>query len=266
MSLLEAALLGVVQGLTEFLPVSSSGHLVLAQSLLGVDMPGVVFETVVHVATLAAVLWVYRARVLELVRGVASRERSAVRYVLMLALASVPAGVVGVAGRGFFESMFDTPVAAAAFLLVTGGVVWTIRYTADGARDREPGVGQSLWAGFAQALAIFPGISRSGSTVAAGVWRGVDPVRMAEFSFLMSVPAIGGAALLQAGGLAEATARGGAAGLAVGFAAAAVAGVVAIRLFVRALEARAFHRFAYYCWAVGGAYLAAAWLVPGVGA
>lgn len=265
MSLLEAALLGVVQGLTEFLPVSSSGHLVLAQSLLGVEVPGVVFETVVHVATLAAVLWVYRGRVLELVRGVASRERAAVRYVMMLALASVPAGVVGVAGRGFFESMFETPAAAAGFLLVTGGLVWTIRHTADDAVDREPSADPSLWAGCAQALAILPGISRSGATVAAGVWRGMEPVRMAEFSFLMSVPAIGGAALLQAGGIAEASARAGAGGLVLGFAAAAASGVLAIRLFVRALEARAFHRFAYYCWAVGGAYLVAAWLVPGVG-
>lgn len=265
MSLLEAALLGVVQGLTEFLPVSSSGHLVLAQSLLGVDLPGVVFETVVHVATLAAVLWVYRGRVAELARGLAARDGDAARYVLMLALASVPAGVVGVAGRGFFESMFETPVAAASFLLATGGIVWTIRFTAEGAEDRTPDAGQSLWAGCAQALAIFPGISRSGATVAAGVWRGVEPVRMAEFSFLMSVPAIGGAALLQADGIAEASAGADAAGLAVGFVAALVAGVLAIRLFVRALEARAFHRFAYYCWAVGGAYLAGAWLVPGVG-
>ncbi|MFW6193736.1 MAG: undecaprenyl-diphosphate phosphatase [Gemmatimonadota bacterium] len=265
MSLLEAVLLGVVQGLTEFLPVSSSGHLVLTQSLLGVEMPGVVFETVVHVATLAAVLWVYRARVGELARGLAARDRSAIRYVLMLALASVPAGVVGVAGRGFFESMFDTPVAAATFLLVTGGLVWTIRHTADAAADREPDAGQSLWAGCAQALAILPGISRSGSTVAAGVWRGVEPVRMAEFSFLLSVPAIGGAALLQLDGVAEASAQGGTAALAAGFVTAAVSGVLAIRLFVRALEARAFHRFAYYCWAVGGTYLAAAWLVPGWG-
>jgi undecaprenyl-diphosphatase len=263
-TVLDALLLGVVQGLTEFLPVSSSGHLVLAQSLLGVHLPGVVFETVLHVATLCAVLWVYRSKVAALTRGLLQREAPAVRYVLMLALASVPAGVVGLLGRDFFESVFETPVAAAAFLLVTGALVWTLRRTVPEARDEEPDAGQSLWAGVAQALAILPGISRSGSTVAAGVWRGVDPVRMAEFSFLMSVPAIGGAALLELDGLSAAAAGAGAGALAVGFAAAAVAGVAAIRLFVRTLEARAFHHFAWYCWAVGGAYLAAAWLLPGV--
>lgn len=265
MSVLEAILLGVVQGLTEFLPVSSSGHLVLAQALLGVRLPGVVFETAVHVATLCAVLWVYRDRVVELARGVAGGEGASLRYLGMLALASVPAGVVGVAGRDFFEAAFEAPEAAAAMLLVTGGLVWTIRHTAPGAEDGEPGPAQALWAGVAQALAILPGISRSGSTVAAGVWRGVEPVRMAEFSFLMSVPAIGGAALLQADGLSAAAAAAGSGALWAGFLAALVAGVVAIRLFLRALESRAFHRFGYYCWAVGGGYLLAAWLVPGVG-
>lgn len=264
MSPLEAALLGVVQGLTEFLPVSSSGHLVLAQALLGVSLPGVLFEITVHVATLGAVLWVYRARVAELAAGVVRGERDSLRYVGMLALASVPAAALGLTAREAVEGAFDRPVAAAGLLLVTGALVWTLRRTAPGAEDREPGAGQALWAGFAQALALLPGISRSGATVAAGVWRGVDAVRMAEFSFLMSVPAIGGAALLQLDGLDAAAAAGAGAPLAAGFGAAMLSGVAAIRLFVRALEARTFHRFGWYCWAVGGGYLVAAWLVPGL--
>lgn len=264
MSPLEAALLGVVQGLTEFLPVSSSGHLVLAQALLGVSLPGVLFEITVHVATLGAVLWVYRDRVAELAVGVVRLDRASLRYVAMLALASLPAAALGLTAREAVEGAFDQPSAAAALLMVTGVLVWTLRWTASSAEDAEPGAGPALWAGCAQALALLPGISRSGATVAAGVWRGVDAVRMAEFSFLMSVPAIGGAALLQLDGLEAATAVGAATPLAVGFAAALVSGVAAIRLFVRALEARAFHRFGWYCWAVGGGYLAAAWLVPGL--
>lgn len=263
MSLLEAVLLGVVQGLTEFLPVSSSGHLVLAQAVLGVELPGVVFETAVHVATLGAVLWVYRRRVAELARGTAKGKGESVRYILLLALASLPAGLVGFTARGFFEATFEEPVAAACFLLVTGGLAWSLRRTGPAAAARVPDAGQSLWAGVAQAVAILPGISRSGATVAAGVWRGVDPVRMAEFSFLMSVPAIGGAALLQLDAVAEARAVGWAPLLA-GSAAALLAGVAAIRIFVRTLERRSFHRFGYYCWAVGGAYLLAAWLLPGL--
>lgn len=264
MSALEAVLLGVVQGLTEFLPVSSSGHLVLAQALLGVRLPGVVFEITVHVATLGAVLWVYRARVGELAAGVVRGDRASLRYVGLLALASVPAAAVGLGFRERVEGAFDEPTAAAALLLVTGALVWSIRHTADAAEDPEPGAGQAIWAGLAQALALLPGISRSGSTMAAGVWRGVEPVRMAEFSFLMSVPAIGGAALLQMDGVEAAAAAGAIVPLAAGFAAALVAGVAAIHLFVRTLRARAFHRFGYYCWAVGGAYLLAAWLVPGL--
>lgn len=264
MSSLDAVLLGVVQGLTEFLPVSSSAHLVMAGALLGIRQPGVLFETLVHVATLAAVLWVYRERVAELTAGLARRDADSLRYVGLLALASVPAGLAGVLGRDFFVSAFDRPAAAAALLLVTGGLVWSLKRTADAASRPRPGAGQALLVGVAQALAILPGISRSGSTVAAGVWRGVDPVRMAEFSFLLSVPAIAGAALLELDGLGAAAATDRAVPLAAGFVAALVAGVAAIRLFVRTLEARSFHRFAWYCWAAGGAYLVAAWLMPGL--
>lgn len=262
MTPLEAVALGALQGLTEFLPVSSSGHLVLAQALLGVRVPGVVFEVAVHVGTLGAVLWVYRGRVAELARGVARGDRESVLYLLMLGLATVPAAAAGLVARTGVEASFELPVVAAALLLLTGGMVWSVRRTAPGATDERPGPVQALWAGAAQALALLPGISRSGATLAAGVWRGVEEVRMAEFSFLMSVPAVGGAALLQAGELGTASAEIGVASLGVGFAAALLSGVAAIRLFVEALRRRVFHRFAHYCWAVGGLYLVAALLVP----
>lgn len=262
MSWWEAALLGSVQGVTEFLPVSSSAHLVLGQAALGVRLPGVLYEAAVHLATLVAVVWVYRARVVDLARGVVRGRRDAWLYVGLLALASVPAAVVGLWLRGPIEAAFEEPTLAAGLLLVTGALVATIRWTAEGAAEERPGGGGALWVGFAQAAAILPGISRSGATVAAGVWRGVEPERMAEFSFLLSVPAVGGAALLELGpGQLDAVRELGPE-LAVGFAAAAVTGVLAIRLFVRALRAGSFHLFAYYCWTVGGGYLLAAWLWP----
>ena len=264
MSVLEALLLGIVQGLTEFLPVSSSGHLVMGQALLGIRLPGVLFEVAVHLATLCAVLWVYRSRVSELARGVLRGRRDEWRYVALLALASVPAGVVGVLGREWFESAFDRPVLAAGFLVVTGFLVYSIRYTGPRASEPEPGPGQSVWIGLAQALAILPGISRSGATVAAGTWRGVDSVAVAEFSFLLSIPAILGAGLLQIGDVVGGGGGPGGPALAAGFVAALVAGVIAIRWFVRMLEARSFHRFAWYCWIAGGAYLLAAAVSPGL--
>lgn len=262
MSFLEAVLLGIVQGLTEFLPVSSSGHLVLAQALLGLEMPGLVFEVAVHVATLVAVCWVYRARLGRLIVGALRREPGPSRYVLWLAIGTVPAGVVGVGLGGVLEPLFERPVLAAGLLLVTGVLVWTIRYTAPRAEAEGPGAARALWVGVAQAVAILPGISRSGATVAAGTALGVRADRMAEFSFLLSLPAIAGAALLQIPDLSEAGARVGSASLGMAFVAAAVSGVWAIRIFVRMLERRTFHRFAYYCWAVGLLYLAAAWMEP----
>ena len=262
MSVLESVILGVVQGLTEFLPVSSSGHLVLAQGLLGVRLPGVGFEIVVHVATLCAVLWVYRERVRRLALGVVGRERDSLRYVGLLLLASIPAGVVGLLGSDFLEAQFERPPVAAALLLVTGALVYTTRWTARGGGRAEPDAGRALLIGAAQAAAILPGISRSGSTVAVGTWLGVEPVRMAEFSFLMSVPAIGGAAMLQAGDLADSSSLIGNAALASGFAAALLSGVAAIRIFVRMLRSVTFHRFAYYCWAAGLGYLTAAAFLP----
>ncbi len=261
MSVLEAMVLGVLQGLTEFLPVSSSGHLVLGQALLGIRLPGVTFEVTVHLATLCAVLWVYRGRVASLATGALRGDRSSWSYIGLLALASVPTAVVGVLGRDWFEAAFGEPVLAAGLLIVTGFIVYSVRLTAPRTKAPSPSAGQSVWIGIAQAAAILPGVSRSGATVAMGSWRGVDPVAVAEFSFLMSVPAILGTGLLQ---LREAAGPDGVGSLVLGagFAAALVAGVAAIRLFVRMLETGAFYRFAWYCWAAGSAYLVAAAFQP----
>jgi undecaprenyl-diphosphatase len=261
---LDALILGIVQGLTEFLPVSSSGHLVLGQALLAVDVSGIAFEVTVHLATTVAVLWVYRRRVMELASGTLRGDAGSWSYVGLLALASVPAGLAGLLARDFFESLFERPLAAAAMLLVTGFLVWSVKYSAPGASRDRPGVGAAIWVGMAQAAAILPGISRSGATVAAGTWRGVTATRMAEFSFLLSIPAILGASLLEVeAARAEVAADGGAA-LGIGFIAALFAGVAAIRIFVSMLQHRTFHWFAVYCWLAGGTYLVAALFLPGL--
>ena len=263
MSLLEALVLGLVQGLTEFQPVSSSGHLVLGQALLGIDLPGVTFEVTVHLATLCAVLWVYRRRVGSLAAGAVRADGASWAYIGLLVLASVPAGLAGLLARDWFESAFGRPVFVAAMLIITGFLVYSVRFSSPLAEDRSPSPRQAVWIGIAQAAAILPGISRSGATVAVGTWRGVEAVAVAEFSFLMSVPAILGAGLLQLGDVGSV---GGPRSivLGAGFAAALVAGVAAIRLFVRMLETGAFHRFAWYCWAAGSAYLVAAAFLPGL--
>lgn len=255
MTLLEAFWLGIAQGLTEFLPVSSSGHLVMVRAWMGsARSDDLVFEVAVHVATLVAIVVFYRVRIAELVWGVFAGRADAWRYVAKLALATLPAVAVGLLARGRVEAAFATPAVAGAGLLVTGALLFTTRWTERGARRPEPGWGVALVIGLAQALAILPGISRSGSTVAIALALGVAPRAAAEFSFLLGVLAIAGAAVLV---LPDVGAFGPApwASLATGFVAALVAGLLALRIFVWFLEQRAFYVFAYYDWAAGAVFL-----------
>ena len=300
----EAAVLGVIQGLTEFFPVSSSGHLVMGGAVLGLEIPGIVFEVAVHVATLVSVLFVYRLRVWTLLRGCCGlEEESTWPYVLKLVLATIPAGIVGFTMEDWFEARFDDPVFAGTMVLVTGSFVWSSRWVRDEARSpfpfdwvpiavaaviallagtvvpfvavlaieglimftarttatkewrTEPTWGGALIMGVAQAAAILPGISRSGSTVLAGMWRRIDPVAAAEFSFLMSIPAILGAAVLKIPDIGTEGAGVGAVPMLIGAVAAGVSGILAISLFVALLKRQNFYTFAYYCWAVGALFL-----------
>lgn len=251
MTYLEGVVLGLVQGLTEFLPVSSSGHLVVAEAAVGLTTPGVVVEVTLHVATLLAVVLVYRERLWSLVQGALRGTPAAWRYIGLLLVASVPAGIVGVAFRHAIEHAFDSLLVVGVDFLLTGAILWSTRPIAARAQGVEPTTAGSFMIGLAQAVAILPGISRSGSTVAAGIWLGVMPVRAAEFSFLMSLPAIAGAAVLQLPDLSREGVAIGMGPLAVSFVAALVAGVFAIRWLVALLARGAFHRFAPYCWAIG---------------
>lgn len=252
----EALVLGIVQGVTEFLPVSSSGHLVIAGVALGVDTPGVFFEVMVHVATLLSVVVVYRAAVASLLRRAATGDTEAWRYLGNLALASIPAAVVGVLLEDVIARAFDTPAFVGAMLLVTGALLWSTRWTLRDANCARVGWVAALWMGVAQAFAILPGISRSGATVAAALWRDVDADAAAQFSFLMSIPVILGAGMLEVSEIFGEEGRIDLLATGVAFVAAAVSGVLAIRLFVSMLQKRNFYAFAPYVWLVGFGFLA----------
>jgi undecaprenyl-diphosphatase len=257
---LDALVLGLIQGLTEFLPVSSSGHLVMFQVLLGVQQPGLLFEIAVHVATLASVLVFYRRRLVLLGSGALRRRPDELRYLAKLAVATLPAVAAVLAVGDLLEAQFESPAVAGVGLLVTGAVLWTTRGTLGAARLPEPGWIAALLIGCAQAFAILPGISRSGTTVAAALAMGVAPAAAAEFSFLMSVVAIAGAAARTVPELAAVSPEH-AGALAVGCVTALAAGLAAIWVFVRLLRTRGFHRFAYYTWAAGALFLV--WLAIG---
>lgn len=250
MSYLQGLVLGLVQGLTEFLPVSSDGHLVLAGHLVGVHTPGVFVEVMLHVATLGSIFIVYGRRFGVVVAGVLRRDPEYVRYAGLMLLAMVPAGLVGILLRDVVARAFDSLWVAGFGFWVTGAALWYTGRNQAGTRER-PTAFQSLIIGLGQALAILPGASRSGLTVAAGLWSGMNAVRAAEFSFLMAIPVIAGAGLLEARHITADMNRVGAGPLLVACLVAFGSGVWAIRLLVALLARGQFHRFAPYCFAIG---------------
>ena len=251
----EAIFLGALQGATEFLPVSSSGHLVVGQTLLGLEIPGVQLEVALHLATLISVLVMYRSRLIELLYGAVRRDGDAWRYVGLLAVATLPAGIVGLFFLDPIVGLFESPFVPATAFFVTGAILWSTRRVLGREDWKKPGWRVALLIGLAQAFALVPGISRSGTTVAMALWLGMAAEEAAAFSFLMAIPAIGGAALIQ---IPELTSQGltlSGTALAAGSIVAAITGIMAIKAFVVLLERKTFHRFAIYCWALGAAFL-----------
>jgi undecaprenyl-diphosphatase len=251
----EALILGLIQGATEFLPISSSGHLVLTESILGISEGGLLVEISLHAGTLLAVLIYFRKRIGWIVaEGFRRREDGprARAWMMWLIVATIPASAVGLTFRDGIERIFESPVMAVIGLLVTGAILMSTRWSRQW--NREPAGPAGLWMGFAQALSILPGISRSGATIATGMWSGVERSEAAEFSFLLSVLAIGGASLMQvveiAGG-SPAPVPGIWTGLLAGFVMAFLSGYAAIALLLGILKKHGLAPFAWYCWAVG---------------
>ena len=265
MTFLQALLLGALQGVTEFLPVSSSGHLVLLQHFFGLHEPELLFDILVHVATLVAVFIFYRHDVWELVQACPglstvfpqsasnASHRLAInrRLGMLLLIANVPTVLIGLVFATTLEQLFATPWTVGVALLVTGCLLWSLKYVAaprNGLHDLH--VGHALLFGVVQGLAITPGISRSGSTIAVALWCGLDQESAARFSFLMAIPAILGAMLLK--GSALSTLSGDQIGLMVGgMLTALLIGYVALCFLLRLLMRGNFWRFAIYCWLAG---------------
>ena len=244
---MKAIALGALQGLTEFLPVSSSGHLVIAQHLLGVGEGQVAFDVAVHLGTLAAVLIVFRKEILSMVLGVAGRDRLGLRRVWLVVVGSIPAGVVGVLFKDTLEGLFSSVLAAALGLIFTGAWLMLTRWIPPGRRGpAETGAGRALWVGIMQALAIIPGVSRSGTTIGAGLVAGLERGWAGAFSFLLAIPAITGASLLEV----RAIARVELAPVLAGALTAAVVGWAALKVLMGVVKAGRLHVFAWYCWAL----------------
>jgi len=248
-------LLGIVQGLTEFLPISSSGHLVLAEKLLNIDPPGVLLEAVLHLGTLLAVLFVFRKDVLRLTLGLAkTQERNELGR---LVVGTLPIAILGFLFRERIEAAFSSVLLTGICLIITGGILLLADRASRSARRDGVHLLDSLLIGLAQAGALLPGISRSGATIATGMLRGIQGRVAARFSFLLSIPAIiggGGFKLYEA--LREPNAyKSEWGGLLLGALVAGFVGALAIKGLLAIIARGKLKTFGFYCLALGLAAL-----------
>ncbi|QYK42069.1 MAG: undecaprenyl-diphosphate phosphatase [Paracoccaceae bacterium] len=262
-TLVAALILGVIEGLTEFLPVSSTGHLLLAGHFMGFESAGRTFEVVIQLGAVLAIIWVYAARLWAVARSARS-DPGAQWFLATVLLAFMPAAVIGVLAHGFIKSvLFETPTLI-AWMLIAGGVVllFVDRFAPVPRHDnamRLP-LRTALAIGFIQCLAMVPGVSRSGATIVGALALGCSRRAAAEFSFFLSIPTMLGAftydlyknrAILDSSALAE---------IAVGFAAATITGIVVVRWMLGYVQRHGFAVFGWWRIIVGGLALVGLWV------
>lgn len=260
MNVFHALVLGIVQGLAEFLPISSSAHLSLVPYVFGWEDPGLAFDVALHLGTLAAVLWYFRAEWLRLVKAgfdiVRTQRVSGDEQwrAVFIVIATIPGAIGGLLLEKYAETVFRAPALTAVALIVMGGMLWAADRFAPQARPLNAlRWTDALLIGIAQVFALIPGVSRSGSTMTAGRALGLDRTAAATFSFLMSMPITAAAAVLK---VPEAVREGITLPIVVGILASAVSGWLAISVLLRYVSTRSFGVFAAYRLALGLAVLA----------
>ncbi|WP_298521638.1 undecaprenyl-diphosphatase UppP [uncultured Methanobrevibacter sp.] len=265
MDIFQGIIIGIVQGLTEFLPVSSSAHLVFIQNILGVES-SLAFDTFLHLGSLLAVLWFFRADIIKMILSWIDSvmdifqgrfkegfyDDAYKRLAWYVIIGTIPVALVGLLFEDAVDSLFAGALYVPAFFLfVTGTILYlSQRMTSGNVNLKNISAKESLFMGLGQACAILPGLSRSGTTIAAGLVIGLDKEFAAKFSFILSIPAILGAFLLQAkdiGGAMDANFL----PVILGFIAAFIAGYAAIKWMLELIQKRSLDIFAYYCWIVG---------------
>lgn len=265
MDVIQAIIIGIVQGLTEFLPVSSSAHLVFIQKLLGVES-SLAFSTFLHLGTLIAVLWFFRWDIIKMLRSwwlsivdimqgrfkQGFNEDPYKRLAWYVILATIPVAIVGLLFEDAVDALFAGALYVPAFFLfVTGTILYLSQRMASGTVNMHNiSKKEALWMGLGQACAILPGLSRSGTTIAAGLTIGLDKEFAAKFSFILSIPAIFGAFILQLKDIGSALDVN-FLPVILGFLASVVAGYLAIRWMLDLVKNKSLDIFAYYCWLMG---------------
>ncbi len=255
MGVIEAIILGIVQGLTEFLPVSSSGHIELGKAILNINTTdNLLFSIVVHAATALSTIIVFRKEIIEIFKGLLEfKNNESLHYSLKIIISMIPVGVVGVLFEDKIEALFTGNVLFVGSMLIVTGVLLTITYYAKNTTNNIS-YGRSVIIGIAQAIAILPGISRSGSTISTALILGVDKEKATKFSFIMVLLPIIGASLLKVKDYIDTPTLSGGIGtttLILGFIAAFVSGLFACTMMIKIVKRGKLIYFAYYCFFVG---------------
>ncbi len=235
--MLQYILLGIIQGLTEFFPVSSSAHLVIAQKVLGIYGEGLIISIVLHLGTILALLVFFFKDILALFRNI--------KLLFLILIVTVITGAIGISGKDFFEGLFSSVKFSAIALIVTGIILFFASKFMNGKRN-NPNIKDAIILGFTQAIAIIPGISRSGITVSTLLFRGMNKEESFRFSFLASIPAVLGAVLLEAKGI-DLSMKVNTANFAVGLTASFISGLFALFIFKKIISRAKLHYFGYYC-------------------
>lgn len=260
----EAVILGIIQGLTEYLPVSSSGHLVIAHHLFGLEEPAIFFDVILHLGTLLVVIWYYWADISNAVTDTLSGTAQlfngekptkimdrlpGFRLAWYVILGSIPTGIIGIGFRRQFEEMFASTELVGVMLMITGLILFTTRFATDKAENKNHITWWiALAVGLAQGLAITPGVSRSGFTIAIALLLGVEREMAARLSFLLLIPALTGAILIS---LNDANMDVSAMALTLGFASSLIVGYFSLALLINLVKGGRLFWFSYYCVGAG---------------
>ena len=260
MHLLTAALLGIIQGLTEFLPISSTAHLLIAGGLLGFDDPGGVFTVMIQLGSILAVMWLYREKLVAVLLGLPTSPEAR-RFAVALLVAFVPSLVAGALLARFVKQVLYHSLMAMALAFILGGIVMLIverfRPAPDVREADQAPVGRAFGIGVCQTLALVPGVSRSGATIVGGMLMRLDRPAAAEFSFFLAMPTMVAAFAHDLWEVRDHLSSGRALEIAVGFVFAFLAAALVVRPFLRFVTRAGFAPFAWYRVAVGVALLAA---------
>lgn len=250
MTFLESSLLGLIQGLTEFFPVSSTGHLVILQELLEVGKQ-FQFAIFLHIATLFAVLFFFKNDILEIVKGILGKSKTGTRILFGIIIGSIPTAIIGLLFSGFFKEKFSQPKIVSAMLVLTGLILWFSSKLSERRAETEKHCLSAkpldfLLIGFFQGLAIMPGISRSGITIAVALLLGFNRTWAFKYSMLLSIPAILGAGIMETRNLTLTPV------ILSGGIIALLSGILALYILSKVVIGKKFHTFAYYLWPAGG--------------